>query len=159
MKDVEQRKAAKEFAKYWKGKGYEKGESQPFWLSLLNEVYGIEKPEQFITFEEQVHLDNTSFIDGMIPSTHVMIEQKGLGKDLNKKIQQSDGTFLTPFQQAQRYSASLPYSQRPRWIITCNFESFCVYDMEHPTGEPETILLENLEREYYRLNFLVNSKD
>ena len=159
MKDVEQRKAAKEFAKYWKGKGYEKGESQPFWLSLLNEVYGIEKPEQFITFEEQVHLDNTSFIDGMIPSTHVMNEQKSLGKDLNKKIQQSDGTFLTPFQQAQRYSASLPYSQRPRWIITCNFESFCVYDMEHPTGEPETILLENLEREYYRLNFLVNSKD
>ena len=159
MKDVEQRKAAKEFAEYWKGKGYEKGESQPFWLSLLNEVYGIEKPEQFITFEEQVHLDNTSFIDGMIPSTHVMIEQKGLGKDLNKKIQQSDGTFLTPFQQAQRYSASLPYSQRPRWIITCNFESFCVYDMEHPTGEPEIILLENLEREYYRLNFLVNSKD
>lgn len=159
MKDVEQRKAAKEFAEYWKGKGYEKGESQSFWLSLLNEVYGIEKPEQFITFEEQVHLDNTSFIDGMIPSTHVMIEQKGLGKDLNKKIQQSDGTFLTPFQQAQRYSASLPYSQRPRWIITCNFESFCVYDMEHPTGEPEIILLENLEREYYRLNFLVNSKD
>lgn len=159
MKDVEQRKAAKEFAEYWKGKGYEKGESQPFWLSLLNEVYGIEKPEQFIIFEEQVHLDNTSFIDGMIPSTHVMIEQKSLGKDLNKKIQQSDGTFLTPFQQAQRYSASLPYSQRPRWIITCNFESFCVYDMEHPTGEPEIILLENLEREYYRLNFLVNSKD
>ena len=159
MKDVEQRKAAKEFAEYWKGKGYEKGESQSFWLSLLNEVYGIEKPEQFITFEEQVHLDNTSFIDGMIPSTHVMIEQKSLGKDLNKKIQQSDGSFLTPFQQAQRYSASLPYSQRPRWIITCNFESFCVYDMEHPTGEPEIILLENLEREYYRLNFLVNSKD
>lgn len=159
MKDIEQRKAAKEFAEYWKGKGYEKGESQPFWLSLLNEVFGIEKPEQFITFEEQVHLDNTSFIDGMIPSTHVMIEQKSRGKDLNKKIKQSDGTFLTPFQQAQRYSASLPYSQRPRWIITCNFESFCVYDMEHPTGEPEIILLENLEREYYRLNFLVNSKD
>ena len=159
MKDIEQRKAAKEFAEYWKGKGYEKGESQPFWLSLLNEVYGIEKPEQFITFEEQVHLDNTSFIDGMIPSTHVMIEQKSRGKDLNKKIQQSDGSFLTPFQQAQRYSASLPYSQRPRWIITCNFESFCVYDMEHPGGEPEIILLENLEREYYRLAFLVNSKD
>lgn len=159
MKDVEQRKAAKEFAEYWKGKGYEKGESQPFWLSLLGQVFGIERPEQYITFEEQVHLDNTSFIDGMIPSTHVMIEQKSLGKDLNKKIQQSDGSFLTPFQQAQRYSASLPYSQRPRWIITCNFESFCVYDMEHPTGEPEIILLENLEREYYRLNFLVNSKD
>lgn len=30
MKDVEQRKAAKEFVEYWKDKGYEKGESQPF---------------------------------------------------------------------------------------------------------------------------------
>ena len=159
MKDVEQRKAAKDFAEYWSGKGYERGESQPFWLSLLGQVFGIERPEQYITFEEQVHIDNTSFIDGMIPSTHVMIEQKSRGKDLNKKIRQSDGSFLNPFQQAQRYSASLPYSQRPRWIVTCNFESFCVYDMEHPTGEPEVILLENLEREYYRLNFLVDSKD
>ena len=27
--------------------------------------------------------------------------------------------------------------------------------MEHPTGEPEILLLENLEKEYYRLQFLV----
>ena len=29
-----------------------------------------------------------------------------------------------------------------------------MYDMEQPDGEPESILLENLEREYYRLSFL-----
>ena len=58
------KKSATEFVQRWTGKGYEKGESQPFWLSLLRDVYGIEQPEQFITFEEQVKLDHTSFIDG-----------------------------------------------------------------------------------------------
>jgi hypothetical protein len=159
MRDVEQRAAAKKFAADWKGKGYEKGESQPFWLTLLGNVYGVEEPEKFITFEEQVHLDNTSFIDGSIPSTHVLIEQKGLGKDLNKPIKQSDGTLLTPFQQAKRYAAELPYSMRPRWIVTCNFGEFNIYDMEHPTGEPEVILLKDLGSEYYRLQFLVDTGD
>ena len=159
MTDAGQRNAAKQFAIDWKGKGYEKGESQPFWISLLRNVYGIEQPEQYIFFEEQVHLDHTSFIDGSIPDTHVLIEQKGLGKDLNKPIRQSDGTLLTPFQQAKRYAAELPYSMRPRWIVVCNFEAFHVYDMERPSGEPEVILLENLGKEYYRLQFLVDMGD
>ena len=159
MKDNEMRLAAKEFAAYWKDTGYEKGESQPFWLSLLRDVYGVEQPEKFITFEEQVKLDHTSFIDGHIAATHVLIEQKGRGKDLRKAIRQSDGSLLTPFQQAQRYSAVLPYSQRPRWIVTCNFEEFLVYDMEKPNGEPEQILLKDLEKEYYRLQFLTDTGD
>ena len=157
MRDVEQRKAAKEFAAYWQNKGYEKGESQKFWLSLLRDVYGVEHPEQMISFEDQVHLDHTSFIDAMIPKTHVMIEQKALGKNLKAAIKQSDGSLLTPFQQAKRYSAELPYSQRPRWIVTCNFSTFHIYDMEQPGGEPEEIQLADLEKEYYRLNFLVDS--
>lgn len=156
MNDTQQKEAARKFAAYWKDKGYEKGESQPFWLSLLRDVYGVEHPEQFITFEEQVHLDHTSFIDGTIPSTKVLIEQKGLGKDLKKPIKQSDGTLLTPFQQAKRYITELPLSQHPRWVVTCNFEKFFVYDMERPGGEPEKILLKNLEIEYYRLQFLVD---
>ena len=145
----EQKAAAKAFVEAWKDKGYEKGESQPFWLALLRNVFGVEKPEDFIIFEEQVKLDHTSFIDVLIPETHVMIEQKGSNKDLRKPIKQSDGTLLTPFQQAKRYSSELPYSQRPRWIVTCNFQTFLVYDMENPSGEPEEILLENLEKEYY----------
>lgn len=157
MTDAQQKAAAKNFSEYWKGKGYEKGESQAFWLSLLRDVYGVEHPEQFISFEEQVHLDHTSFIDGTIPSTKVLIEQKGIGKDLRKPIKQSDGTLLTPFQQAKRYITELPVSQHPRWVVTCNFSTFYVYDMERPGGEPEEILLENLEKEYYRLQFLVDS--
>ena len=157
MTDAEQREAAKKFAADWKGKGYEKGQSQPFWLSLLRDVYGVDYPEQFILFEEQVHLDHMSFIDASIPSTRVLIEQKGLGKDLKKPIKQSDGTVLTPFQQAKRYVTELPLSQHPRWVVTCNFSNFFVYDMERPGGEPEEILLENLPAEYYRLSFLTDS--
>lgn len=157
MTAAQQQQAARNFAAYWKDKGYEKGESQPFWLSLLRDVYGVEHPEQFIQFEEQVHLDHTSFIDGTIPATHVLIEQKGLGKDLNKPIKQSDGALLTPFEQAKRYILELPVSQHPRWVVTCNFSTFYVYDMERPHGEPEIIELANLEKEYYRLQFLVDA--
>ncbi len=159
MTDAQRRAAAKQFSADWAGKGYEKGHSQSFWLSLLQKVYGVVEPEKFITFEDQIMLDHTSFIDGFIPSTHVLIEQKSIGKELNKPIKQSDGSLLSPFQQAKRYAAELPYSQRPRWIVTCNFAEFYVYDMERPTGEPEIIKLCDLEKEYYRLQFLVDTGD
>jgi len=153
----QQENASRQFAEFWKTRGYEKGESQSFWLGLLRDIFGIEKPETFIAFEDQVKLDHTSFIDGHIRQTHVLIEQKSASKNLRAPIRQSDGSFLTPFQQAKRYSAELPYDERPRWIVTCNFKSFLVYDMNHPNGEPEEILLKNLEKEYYRLSFLVDS--
>ena len=159
MNDLEIKKQAKAFVEYWANKGYEKGESQKFWLDLLEHVLGVPNARDYITFEDQVKLDHTSFIDGFIPATHILIEQKGRDKDLRKAIKQSDGTLLTPFQQAKRYSAELPYSQRPRWIITCNFQEFLIYDMEKPNGEPESILLKNLAKEYYRLQFIVNSEN
>ena len=152
----EQKSAAKAFAERWKGRGYEKGESQSFWIDLLQSVFGIGTPVGFISFENQVKLSSTSFIDAYIEPTHTLIEQKSIDKDLFKKILQSDGTLLTPFQQAKRYAAELPYSKRPRWMVICNFREFHVYDMENPQGEPEVILLENLEKEYYRLQFLVD---
>ena len=157
MTEKEQKKAAKEFAERWKGKGYEKGQSQLFWIDLLEHVYGVENAMGIITFEDQVHLDHTSFIDGYIDSTKVMIEQKSLGKDLRKGIKQSDGTILDPFRQAKRYVTELPLSKHPRWIITCNFEEFLVYDMEKPNGEAEQILLKDLGKDYYRLQFLVET--
>lgn len=155
----EQRQAAKEFAKKWEGIGYEKGDSARFWLSLLNEVYGVEKPSDFMRFEDQIMLDHTSFIDGYIPSTHVLIEQKSIDKDLRKGIRQSDGSILSPFQQAKRYSIELPYDERPRWIVLSNFKEFHIFDMNKPQSEPEVVYLKDLEEDYYRLNFLVDRED
>ena len=152
--------AAAEFAERWKNRGYERGESQPFWIDLLSNVFGIETPSDgFITFEDHRMVDSSNFIDGRIPSTRVLIEQKSLGKDLRAGIRQSDGSLLNPFQQARRYVVSLPVSEHPRWIVTCNFSEFLVYDMEQPNGEPEQVLLENLGKEYYRLMFLVDAKN
>ena len=152
--------AAAEFAARWKGRGYERGESQPFWIDLLSNVFGIETPtDGFIRFEEHHKVDESNYVDGHILSTRVLIEQKSLGIDLRAPKRQSDGSLLTPFQQGRRYVVSLPVSEHPRWIVTCNFSEFLVYDMEQPNGEPAQILLENLGKEYYRLKFLVDSKN
>lgn len=156
MNTREQKKQAKAFIKRWENRGSERQDSQSFWLDLLQSVYGIENPTEYISFENKVALDHTSFIDGFIDKTKVMIEQKGANKDLNKAIRQSDGTYLTPFQQAKRYSANVPYSRRPRWIITCNFKEFYIYDMEQPNGEPIVVQLADLDKEAYRLEFLVD---
>ena len=152
----EQKKQAKAFIKRWENRGNERQDSQSFWLDLLQSVYEVENPSEYITFEDKVMLDHTSFMDGFIDKTKVLIEQKGADKDLNKAIKQSDGTYLTPFQQSKRYSANLPYSQRPRWIVTCNFKEFYVYDMEQPNGEPKVIKLTDLDKEAYRLEFLID---
>ena len=163
MTQLEQKKAAKTFVENWTGHGYEKGESQKFWMDLLTSVFGVKDISNFVFFEEQVKTQLpsktvTNFIDAYIPSTSVMIEQKSSSKDLRSPIRQSDGTLLTPFQQAKKYVADLPRSMHPKWIITCNFDSFLIYNMEQPNSEPEEILLKNLDKEFFRLSFLVNAQ-
>ena len=160
MTDKQMSQAAAEFAKRWNGEGYEKGQGQLFWGDLLTKVFGVDDLTSFVRYEDQVKSDTstTNFIDVRIPSTKVFIEQKSINKDLRAPIKQSDGNFLTPYQQVKRYASDVKYSERPRWIITCNFKEFLVYDMEQPHGEPESILLKDLEKEYYRLKFLVDVK-
>lgn len=89
----------------------------------------------------------------------MLIEQKGSNKSLDEPIKQSDGSLLTPFQQAKRYITELPVSKHPRWVVTCNFKEFYVYDMEQPSGEPLKIELANLGRDCYLLQFLVNKEN
>ena len=155
-----QKQAAKAFVQEWSGKGYEKGETQRFWLSLLHTVFGIDNPMKMMEFELPVKTitkeKGSDFIDGYITPTKVLIEQKGSHVDLNTKYRQSDGQELTPYQQARRYAAGLPLAMHPRWIVACNFTTFEVHDMEHPNDAPEIIQLADLEKEYTRLSFLVD---
>ncbi|NBI66131.1 class I SAM-dependent DNA methyltransferase [Pseudoflavonifractor sp. 60] len=157
MTDTERRNAAARFAADWKGRGDEKQETQAFWLALLQKIYGVEEPEKYISFELPVKLDHTSFIDGYIADTRVLIEQKGQDIDLKKGYKQSDGSMLTPFGQARRYAGYLPHDQNPRWIIVCNFQTFEIHDMNRPNDEPEVLALADLEKEYHRLDFLVDT--
>ncbi|MGI5980473.1 MAG: DNA methyltransferase [Dysosmobacter sp.] len=166
MTDAERRAAAKQFAADWKDRGDEKQETQTFWLSLLQKVYGVAEPDKFISFEKTVTVDDTKtgksttkFIDGYIGATRVLIEQKGAKIDLNKGETQSDGSILSPYQQARRYGGYLPANQQPRWIVVCNFKEFRIHDMNHPNDTPGVLLLADLEKEYSRLNFLVDTGD
>ena len=145
----------KKFVSQWSGRGYEKGEMQPFWLSFLRDVLGVSEPENFIRFEVPVKLKHNSFIDAFLPDTKVIIEQKSLSKSLSQEKSQSDGSTLTPYEQAQRYGNSLPYSMRPRWIVVCNFAEFLLYDME-TLAQPTKILLDELPEKFHVLDFFVD---
>ena len=159
MTEKQQRDAARAFASYWGEHGDEKQDTQRFWMDLLQNVLGVENPSQFIEFEVPVMLSHTSFIDGFIPSTRVLIEQKSEDIDLKKGSRQSDGSMLTPFQQARRYAGYLPHNQNPRWIVVCNFREFQIHDMNRPNDEPELLKLEELETQFLRLHFLVDTGD
>ena len=165
MTDAEQRKAAKQFVTNWAGRGDEKQDTQQFWTSLLQRVYGVAEPECKIQFEKPVQVDNqtgkrtTKFIDAYLPETRVLIEQKGADIDLSKGEKQSDDALLSPYQQARRYGGYLSANEQPRWIVVCNFKEFRIHDMNDPNGEPEILQLNDLEKECHRLNFLVNTQD
>lgn len=164
MNDAEQRAAAKQFAQDWQARGDEKQDNQSFWLSLLQKVFGVAEPEKYINFEYPVLVDDgrkekgtTKFIDGYIAKTRVLIEQKGRGIDLTIGYRQSDESFLTPYQQARRYGGYLPQLEQPRWIIVSNFDEFDIHDMNRPNDSPEIVKLCDLEKEYHRLQFLVDT--
>ena len=155
MSDTERKNVVKKFVTQWSGRGYEKGETHSFWLSFLRDMLGISEPEKFIRFEVPVKLKYTSFIDVFLPDTKVIIEQKSLSEDLTQEKSQSDGSTLTPYEQAQRYGSSLPYSMRPRWIIVCNFKEFLIYDME-TLAAPSKILLAELPEKFHAFDFLID---
>lgn len=157
MTDAQQKAAAKQFVKDWTGHGDEKQETQRFWIALLQNVFGVEQATNAIEFEVPVKLGHTSFIDGYLKDTNVLIEQKGADIDLRKGYKQSDGSMLTPFQQARRYAGYLPHNMNPRWIVVCNFKEFHIHDMNRPNDTPEVIALAELEKEYHRLQFLVDT--
>ena len=153
----------KKFAVDWKERGSEKSDANAFWIELLH-AFGIAEPTKFMKFELPIDVEeHKCFIDIWLPTTRVLIENKSRGIDLEKPARQSDGKFLTPFRQALRYADALPYSQRPRRIVICNFDEIRVYDMDQfhrlPSYRPNVILLDRLPHEYSRLNFLIDPND
>ena len=151
-------KAAHAFVQYWQSaQGNERSETQTFWNSMLHDVLGVADPKKLIAYEVKVELAHASFIDALLPSTHVLIEHKSRGTDLSKAKLQSDGGMLTPFEQAERYNNHLPYSKRARFIILSNFDEFWFYDLEQAKPTPEIIALSDLPQQLNRFEFLVNT--
>lgn len=154
----------RDFVSYWTDRGNEKSDTQKFWIDLIR-LLGVEDTDAFIEFEKHFSTKqdgepgSKGYIDVYLPKTKVLIEQKKLGTNLDASYKQSDGTSLTPYGQAKRYNDSLKYTERSQWIVVCNFAELRVYDMENLDDKPETILLENLEKELHRLSFLVNPEN
>ena len=124
------KKTIQEFVNRWNKPVREKGNTPLFWIDLLRSVYGIEKPETYIEFEKPVIPTGKKKelgIDGYIAKTKILIEQKSSDINLFQPQSQSDGSKLTPYEQACRYAEGLNYSEKPRWIITSNFKSFHIY--------------------------------
>ena len=160
MNKAEKRQAIIDFIADWTDRGDEKQDAQNFWRQLLQKVFDVPDPENAVSFEYKVknyQTDTTIFIDAYINDTKVLIEQKSCGVDLKKGYKQSDGSLLTPFQQARRYAGLLPHNMNPRWIVVCNFREFHIHNMNQPNAEPEIVRLANLEKEYTRLQFLVDA--
>ena len=157
--DTAQRQAARKFVEYWTfQRGSEKGEDQQFWNSLLGEVLGMDDVKSHVQYQVPVPMKGTTkFLDAWIPETRVLIEHKSRGVNLDAP--QAGHGGLTPYDQAAEYDAARSYDDRARWIVTCNFDEFRIYDRAKPLAPPLTLKLGNLPKEAYRLAFLVNPKE
>ena len=157
MKPDNKRQAARKFKEFWLlAKDSETGGYSKFWLSLLSDVLGVDDVFSRIDFQSRVPMKGTTkYLDAWIPETRVLIEHKSRGIRLDAP--QSGHSGKTPFEQAVEYNQARGFSEKARWIVTCNFDEIWVYDMDKPLAEPQKILLANLPKEISRLGFLVDS--
>ena len=160
MTDAERREASRQFYNKWVGRGREDEDDRSYWLDILDRVLGVENATDHIDFQKKVIVDgNTKRIDAYIPETKVIIEQKSLGISLDKKVAQSGGIELTPYEQAKRYNDNLPYDEKARWIVTSNFAEIWIYDMNMRVPEPVKLSLADLQQKFSILEFLINREN
>ncbi len=120
----------------------EKQDTQKFWLAFIRDKFGIIQPEDYLDFEKKVEIDTAHYIDVFVPSTGIIIEQKSPGKSLE-----------AAFVQAREYYNWLPFSQKGRYILTCDFHDIHIHDMDEPTKAPEIIPVSQATKD--NLSFLV----
>lgn len=162
MTDSEQREAARKFAQKWLKGGKEEQDGRSYWFDLLQRVFGIENVTDYINFEKTVPVKDKDGIihpcriDEYIPSVKVLIEMKGSEFALDVPELRL-GEWVTPDEQAMKYYNALPYEERGRWIVTCNFTNIWIYDMNKPLDPPTKIKLSELETKYNKLLFLVDT--
>jgi hypothetical protein len=115
------RRRAKTFSEEWKDAHYERGQTQTFYNEFF-EIFGI-KRKQVAIYEQRVKLLNNKhgFIDLFWPGT-LLIEQKSSNLDLGR----AQG-------QALDYVQGLHETEQPRWVLTCDFQTWVLLDLETRT--------------------------
>ena len=107
------------FSERHKEARYEKGETHTFYNEFFA-CFGVDR-KQVAAYEQRVRNlpgDKQGFIDLFWPGT-LIVEQKSAGLDLKRA---SD--------QALDYFDWLPEDQRPRYILTCDFQRWHLLDLE-----------------------------
>lgn len=161
------KKAAEEFVGRWKTKeGSEDREARSFWIELCGEVLGVANPTQVLDFERKVQGRR---IDVFFEDMGVLIEHKSRGVSLDEPEQrgwinkaQGIPRMVTPFEQAKWYADNItPRSIAPKWVITCNFDELCIYDLdvEYAAENYETITLDELPKLTHRLSFITRKEN
>lgn len=161
MTNAEKREAARQLIQKWHNKGREDEDDRSYWLDILQRLLGCADATDRIEFQKKVIVNgNTKKIDAYIPETKIIIEQKSEGIPLDKKISQSGGTELTPYEQAKRYNDNLPTSEKAKWIITSNFQELWIYDMDTrvPENNVVKIHIDDLHHNSSLLDFLLEKK-
>ena len=156
MTAIEQKRAAQEFVKRWKAMPcVEEEHSRSFWIELLEGVLGLPNATHFLEFERKV---KGRKIDVFYEDMGILVEMKGRGISLDKASERSKKAGEeTPYQQAKWYADNLPFSIRPRWIVTCNFDEFRIYDQEKASQEDYVSLaLDELPTQLHLLAFFSN---
>lgn len=159
------RSDAQRFVREWSGRGDEKQDTELFWIDLMQSVLGLEDATRRLRFQVRADTDagtgHFGFADVSVPSAKAIIEQKSLGVDLDRpEVRQ--GREVTPVQQALAYANGMPYSDKPRYIVTCNFETFRIYDTQlDPTcrKRPLELRLKDLPSNVSALRFLDGGHD
>ena len=159
MSFAEQKRAAKAFVARWKALAcVEEEHSRSFWIELLQDVYGLKNATHALEFERKV---KGRKIDVFYEDMGVLVEMKGRGIGLDEASVRSKKAGLeTPYQQAKWYADNLPFSIRPRWIVTCNFDEFRIYDQEKEHQEEYVALsLDELPEQLHLLGFLTDANN
>lgn len=164
------KKEIQNFIKAWSTGAHEVADKVTFWNAILK-FLGVPQQEidnrSFIDYEKTIKLKKNEHFDGSIdayiPSTHVLIEQKSSGVDLNKKENRPNGhntEKITPFEQARRYDSHLSANEHAFFYVLSNFDEFIIYDIrESVDTKPIKIELKDLDKKLDSLDFLVNQHE
>lgn len=156
LKIKERIKGAKEFVSEWQGRGKEDEDYTDFWYDLLSKVYGVEKPWECFKKQGKVLIEgHHKRMDLYVNLSKVVIEQKSLGVDLNKKRKQSNGEEYTAMEQAQHYYFNLNKPERGDYIMACNFDEFQIQDQNHMEKGIISFHLKDLPDHIDDLEFLI----
>lgn len=136
---------AKAFSEEWQDAHYEKGETQSFYNDFF-EIFGI-KRRQVADYERRVKLlgNKQGFIDLFWPKT-LLVEQKSASLDLRKAETQ-----------ALDYLVGIHPTQQPRFILTCDFQTWVLRDRD-ASGDPLTFKLADLHKHVQAFDFMLGRR-